>query len=363
MLAALVTTLSACDAPIEVSPHAAELHRNALVFDAHTDTLLLSYFRGYDLGQAHWPPLGFMPWMGHVDLPRAREGGLDAMWLGIVVNPVWGDGGEQVRRWIARAQNNLLKPYRDQVELAWSADDISAISAQGRIPVQFLIEGAHGLGTDTTQALGNLDEFYGLGVRAIGLAHFTNNEYAASSAASHPHTPGLTAAGKAVVRRMNALGMAIDLAHVHPESFRDTVALSTAPVIVSHTGIAALKPTFRNLQDWQIKAVAQTGGVIGVMFACQWLNEEIYPPLDAVVDSMEYLKKMVGAQHVAIGSDFDGFIWTPRGMRDVRDLPKLTELMVRRGFTDDEIRGILGGNLLRVLREIESQRTVVLPRR
>ena len=208
------------------------------------------------------PPLGFMPWMGHVDLPRARQGGLDAMLLGIVVNPVWGDGDTQVRRWVARAQEQLLQPYRDQVELAWSAEDISAIVARGRMPVQFLVEGAHGLGTDTTQALDNLDSLYAVGVRVLGLAHFTNNEYAASSAASRPQSPGLTAAGKSVVRRMNQIGMAIDLAHVHPESFRDTVALTTAPVIVSHTGIAALKPTFRNLQDWQIKAVAQTGGVI-----------------------------------------------------------------------------------------------------
>lgn len=345
-----------------VSKQAADLHYGSFVMDLHTDTLLIIEALGYDFGKQHWPPLGFMPWMGHVDIPRAEQGGMRAMFLGIVANPFWGDGQAQVRETMRVAHAEVLERYRDKVELAWTAADFKRINAEGKIAVQFLLEGAHGLGDDPAATNAFLDEMYAQGLRVVGLAHFTNNPYAASSASSHPDRPGLSPGGRALVKHMNEIGLAIDLAHVHPDSFREAVTLSTAPVIVSHTGVAARKNVFRNLQDWEIKAVAKTGGVIGVMYAPTWLGSDLHPPISEVVAHMRHIKDLVGAKHIALGSDFDGFIWLPKGMWDVRDLPKLTQAMLDGGFTPDEVRGILGENTLRVLGEIEARATVHIPR-
>lgn len=350
----LLLFASSAAADDEVSTQARNLHTSSFVMDLHTDTLLIIEGLGYDFGERHWPPFGFMPWMGHVDIPRAREGGLDAMFLGIVANPLWGDGREQVRKTLRVAHEQVLQRYGGQIELARTADDFPRIAAKGKIAVQFLLEGAHGLGA-TAGAEDFLDEMYAQGVRVVGLAHFTNNDYAASSASGDPDRPGLSEAGKRALRHMNDIGMAVDLAHAHPESFREAAAMSKAPVIVSHTGVAAKKDVFRNLQDWQIKAVAKTGGVIGVMFAPQWLSTDLHPPTQTIVDHMLHIKKLVGAKYIALGSDYDGFIWMPKGMWDVTDLPKLTDAMLASGFTPEEVKGILGENILRVLREIEAK--------
>lgn len=348
--------------PAGVSKQAADLHYGSFVMDLHTDTLLIIEALGYDFGKQHWPPLGFMPWMGHVDIPRAEQGGMRAMFLGVVANPFWGDGPAQVRKTMQVARREVLERYKDKVELAWTAADFKRINGEGKIAVQFLLEGAHGLGEDPARTRPFLDEMYAQGLRVVGLSHFTDNPYAASSASSSPDHPGLSAGGRAVVKHMNAIGMAVDLAHVHPDSFREAVTLSTAPVLISHTGIAARKNVFRNIQDWQIRAVAKTGGVIGVMYAPTWLGSDLHPPLSEVVAHMRHIKRLVGAKHIALGSDFDGFIWLPKGMWDVRDLPKLTQAMLDGGFTPEEVRGILGENTLRVLAEVEAKATTRIPR-
>lgn len=338
----------------DVSAKANALHHQSFVMDLHTDTLLIIEHLGYDFGKKHWAPLGFMPWMGHVDLPRAREGGLNAMFLGIVANPFWGDGRAQVRETLRVAHENVLQRYPDEVELARTADDFERISKEGKVAVQFLLEGAHGLG-DPEGVEDFLDELYEKGLRAMGLAHFTDNVYAASSASSNPEHPGLSEAGRRVIRHLNDLGIALDLAHAHPQSFHEAIAVSRAPVIVSHTGIKAKKNVFRNIDDAQIKAVARTGGVIGIMYAPTWLSSNLYPPIETIVDHMLHVKKLVGARHLALGSDYDGFIWLPKGMWDVTDQPKLTAAMLAAGFTEAEVRGILGENILRVLREVEQK--------
>jgi membrane dipeptidase len=358
ILAAILasTLISSANADSDVPAAVQKLHEESFVMDLHTDTLLIIEHLGYDFGERHWAPLGFMPWMGHVDIPRAREGGLDAMFMGIVANPFWGDGREQVRKSIRTAHQQVLQRYPDKVELARTADDLERITKEGKIAVQFLLEGAHGLGApEGVEAF--LDELYGQGLRVMGLAHFTDNEYAASSASSDPERPGLSEAGRRVIRHMNDMGIAVDLAHAHPQSFHEAIAISRAPVIVSHTGIKAQKNVFRNIDDAQIKAVAKTGGVIGVMYAPTWLSANLNPPIETVIEHMLHVKKLVGARHLALGSDYDGFIWLPKGMWDVTDQPKLTAAMVEAGFTAEEVRGILGENILRVMREVEQRAT------
>ena len=358
-VAAAFTALPRCARAGEpvVTPEIAKFHQDSFVMDLHTDTLLIIESLGYDFGKRHWAPWGFMPWMGHVDLPRAREGGLDAMFMGLVANPLWGDGRAQIRETLKFGHDNVLNRYPDQIELAWNAADLTDITHHGKIAVQFLLEGGHGLGKNAAEALPFLDELYQSGVRVIGLAHFSNNAFAASSASSNPENPHLTADGVAVIKRMNEMGIAIDLAHVHPDSFREIVNLSTSPVIVSHTGVAANKAVFRNVEDWQIKAVAKSGGVIGIMYAPHWLSSDMNTPIQTVVAHMKHVKDLVGAQYLALGSDYDGFIWLPSGMRDVTDQPKLTAAMLEGGFTRDEVKGILGENIVRVMKEIERRAT------
>jgi membrane dipeptidase len=366
LAATLAAGLAAC-APAHAADPGARARAEALmqqsfVMDLHTDTLLLIEHLGYDFGAKHHAPFGFMPWMGHVDLPRAREGKLKAMFMGVVANPLWGDGRAQIRETLRVAHAEVLDKYPDQIALAWSADDFTRTTDQGKIAVQFLVEGAHGLGENAGEALPFLDEIYAQGVRVLGLAHFTDNHFAASSAQRGSATQGLSADGRAVIRRMNELGMAVDLAHVSHAGFMEAVTLSTAPVIVSHTGVAALKNVFRNVSDEEIRAVAKTGGVIGVMYAPTWLSTDLNPPVSIVVDHMRHIKQLVGARHIALGSDFDGFIWLPKEMWDVRDLPTLTAAMAAGGFSEAEIRGILGENILRTLRVIESRATRRIPR-
>ncbi len=337
-----------------------QIHFNSFVFDLHVDTSLIIEAYGYDFGKKHWAPFGYMPWMGHVDLPRAKEGGLDGMFMGLVANPLWGDGPTQIRETLEVMRERVLMRFPDKIGLAATINDIDPIHNQGRMPIQFLVEGAHALGENTDNALDILDEFYQKGVRVLGLSHFTDNPYTASSASSSPDEPRLTAAGRRVIKRMNQIGMLVDLAHVHPISFRDVVKTSRAPVIVSHTGVAAVHDSFRNLVDWQIKAVAASGGVIGVMFAPHWLSHNMYPSIDVIVKHMLHIRDLVGVDFLAMGSDFDGFIWLPRKMWDVRDLPLLTQAMARAGFSELEIRKVLGLNILRVIRKVESQKTVAL---
>lgn len=350
---ALVLSLAACERAA-VEPETRVWHQQQFVFDLHIDSPMVARAMRYDLGRRHAAPLGFMPWMLQFDLPRAREGGLDAALFGLVVSPFEPDPVAAVERQLDWVEANLLQRYPEQIVLAHELEDFDRAAAEGRLAIRFALEGAHGLGEVLDPAL--LDRWHARGVRSLGFAHFHSNAFAASSAdlGLAPEAAGLSEAGRRLVCELNLRGWAIDVAHVHPVALAEILAETRAPVIVSHTGIDRHRASFRNLDDDQLRALADNGAVIGIIFAGVWLRWPGIATLDDLADQIELVRDLVGVEHLALGSDYDGFIWTPRGMRDVADLPVLTQRLRDRGWSDTDLQALMGANVRRVLAEIET---------
>jgi len=334
--------------PIKVSDVTREFHRRALVVDLHTDSLMYARILGLDLSQRHRAPRGISNWKLHTDVPKLKEGGIDAVFFGIVAHP-W------PRKAYGRALRNIgyaryvLEKNREDLLFASTPADIEAARGAGKVAALLGVEGMHMLGGH----LERIEEFYSIGVRYITMAHFTSNRFAVSSADSTKEHAELGALGLGAVKTMNELGMMIDVSHTHTELISEVCRLSSQPVIVSHGAAAAIRPTFRNLTDEDIKNIAETGGVIGLIYSSGWLApRRSKPHLSVVVDHADHIKGLVGIDHIALGSDWDGLITTPDGMRDATDLPALTQLFFDRGYGADEVEKILGLNFMRVFRQV-----------
>ncbi|MDD5748174.1 MAG: membrane dipeptidase, partial [Actinomycetota bacterium] len=249
---------------VEVSKYAREFHDEALVIDLHTDSLIASRLLGLDLAKRHRTPAGLTPWMLHADIPRLQEGGVDAVFLGIVVAPYSRGAFKRAVRNIKFGES-VIENNRELVSFAASAEDIKHARERGKIAFAFGVEGMHAL----EGKLENLEKLYSLGVRYITMAHFTSNEFVASSASRRKS--GITPKGREAVELANSLGMIVDVSHTHAEAIEEVTRISRAPVIVSHGAASALHPTFRNLRDEDILNIARTGGVIGLIYASYWL--------------------------------------------------------------------------------------------
>jgi len=362
---------------------ARELHARALVIDAHNDVLYRSVMPGKDIGK----------WInsGHTDLPRLREGGID-----VQVFAVWCDGTYGKGRAFAYANQQidrlmeLIARYPEFITLTTDTKAIESAVSQGRIAAVIGVEGGHMI----ENRLDYLDSLYARGARYLTLTWNNSVEWATSATdeAGRKHKqPGLTEFGRRVVRRMNELGMIIDLSHVGRQTFFDVLDETTKPVLVSHSNVYRLMPHPRNLQDDQIEAIVRNGGVICVNFYSGFLDpahyskinrlyathvdardtvkrstdtkfrrlpaqvkEQLRPPLSLLMDHIDYLVKNAGIDHVGIGSDFDGISSTPKGLDDCRDFPKITEALLERGYSEADIRKILGENVLRVMKAQEN---------
>ncbi len=362
---------------------ALRIHYRALVMDGHVDTPLRMVDDEYRLGRRHSAN------RAHLDLPRMRDGGLDAPFFAIYVAPHYGEGTAAVRR--ARTVINEVKRQVDtseQVALATSADDVRAITRSGRDAILMGLEGGHALAAspDTLRALADA------GIRYVTLTHVNSNRWADSSQDT-PRHGGLNALGREMVRTMNDLGVLVDLAHVSDSTFFEALEVSEAPVVVSHSSCRHLTPSVRNVSDDQLRAVAENGGVVMINFFDALVNpaldasvfEEAHRRLEArgqglrrlwsavyevkrerrlpgatredVLDHIDHAVQVAGVDHVALGSDFDGVFDLPEGLEDVTRLPWLTYGLLRRGYTENEVYKILGGNTLRVLEDARAQRT------
>jgi len=327
---------------VTLEAEALAIHRESVVVDLHADTP--SFMRaGYDLFARHAPPPRGVSYGGHVDVPRMRDGGLCAQMFGIWTFPRrLFDATQSVHREIdvvSRAAND----HPGELVLAWTADDVLAAHRAGRRAAILSIEGAQCLGGD----LDPLRAFAARGVRSLGLVHFSKN------AAGYPAyglgtdaSKGLTDFGRELVDEMSRLGVLVDLAHINRAGFLEAARRSGHPPVVSHTGVAGVHAHWRNIDDEQIRAVADRGGCIGVIFAPRFLGGD---GVAAVVDHVAHLAAVGGEDVPALGSDFDGFVRPPKGLEDVSALPTLTTEMLRRGFSAEAIQKILGKNFLRVL--------------
>jgi len=358
---------------------ARKLMAEAVGIDSHIDTIQ-RVMMGDDLGKRHDA--------GHVDFPRLREGEMHAAFFALWV-PVFFRGAEAVRRTLdlRDAMQSVLDEHADQVELATTASDIERIVKAHKIAAFLTIEGGHSIDDD----LHVLRTYYRLGIRSMTLTHARNTNWA-DSASDTPANNGLIDFGKDVVHEMNRLGMIVDLAHVSDKTFYDALAVTTKPLIVSHSSMRAISNVARNVSDEMLRALAKNGGVIGINFGMGFINPKdsealrsateteaeaplltgraldeyaaenalqlfgkratVVATVEDIADHIDHAVKVAGIDHVGIGSDFDGIAGTANGLEDVSKMPSLIAALLNRGYRESEVKKILGQNHLRVIREV-----------
>src|SRR5829696_2686921 len=363
------------------------IHQRAIAIDMHADTAQRLLDEQVDLQQE----LGD----GHFDAVRAKAGGLDAQFFSIWVEPqLFGDGGPKAMKRAddqISAVHALAERYPETWVLASSAADIRRAASEGKIAALLGLEGGYAI----DGRIENVQRYYDLGVRYMSPAWSVSTSWAGSSGDDVGATRGLNEFGKHVVREMNRLGMMIDVSHVSDPTFRDIVQTSTAPVVATHSACRAIADVPRNLTDDMVRALAKSGGVVNVIFYPEHLEpgwsqkkkqvdaeiatmvqeasaaepgdavhkklardrvrqreyERRLPPVKVsrIVDHIDHIVKLVGVDHVGIGSDFDGVQITTEDLATVADLPNLTKELLRRGYTETDVDKILGGNMLRVM--------------
>ena len=366
-------------------PQATVVHERAIVVDTHADTTQrLIFDPKFDLGVRHDD--------GNLDIPRMKAGGLDAVFFSIWV-PSDVTGLPAVKRTLDQidAVREAVRTHPDALVLATTVADVRRAVAERKIAALMGIEGGHMI-DDNLRLLRN---YAALGVRYMTLTHFKNNNFADSSTDKPAHN-GLTAFGKDVVREMNRLGMMIDISHVADKTFFDVLALTTTPVLASHSSCRAIANHPRNMSDDMLRALAKNGGVIMINYhaseefrvasekqrgdvvsalsamskkcggdeACSTLEGErsdheamakgVLPRVswEKIVEHIDHAVKVAGVDHVGLGSDFDGATM-PLGMEDVAKLPRITDALLTKGYSPPDVEKILGGNILRVMEAAE----------
>jgi len=299
---------------------------------------------GYDLNRRHRPPLPRAWFGGHVDVPRLLEGGLGAQVFGLVTLPrIEPDVVVSAHRQITlleRAEANS----EGRLRIARTASELAAPLPPGVVRGVLGLEGGHAL----RGSLAELDRLAARGLRYLGLLHFSRNELGAPALGpGQDRDQGLTPFGRAVVEHCLELGVVVDLAHINRRGFDDTIALHRdRPPLVSHTGVAGVHDLWRNIDDGQLRAVADRGGAVGVIFCPAYLGTD---GLEGVVAHLRHVVDVAGEDCPALGSDWDGFIRPTRGLEEPSKLPDLTDALLDAGFPETTVRKILRENALRVL--------------
>ena len=326
------------------------MHDEICVLDLHADTAKLMDKLGYDLAVRHERPMPRVANMlGHVDLPRLREGGVAGQFFSYWTFPFPKERGckSSVLAQID-ALDRAIDKHGEQITWARTGADVRAAKAAGKLAAFGGIEGGQAL--EGTAA--SVEELSRRGVRYLGLLHLWPNALGETSRASRfsaKREGGLTAFGLDVVRECERCGVIVDLAHVNRRGFFDALAIAKQPAMVSHTGVSGVHDMWRNIDDEQLRAVADNGGCVGVIFARQFLGGK---SVEAVVDHIMHVIDVAGEDLPALGSDFDGFVVPPEGLEDVAALPNLTVALARRGIPPRVLEKILGGNVMRVLDEV-----------
>jgi membrane dipeptidase len=395
LAASAAVSQSASSPDASVSAKARAIQESAIVVDTHADTPQRFLDENFDLGSTDPNDVG------NLSLDKARRGNLGAEFFSIFVNPTTNEGH------FARRSFDLIDSvyeqaarHPDRMMMAFSAADIERAHKEHKLAALMGIEGGHSIEND----MHLLRDYYRLGVRYMTLSWSNTNEWADSSGDMDDpkvqHHDGLTDFGKQVVLEMNRLGMMVDISHVADKTFWDAIATTQAPLIASHSSARALVNAPRNMTDDMLRAVAKNGGVVQVNFfsgfddqnyldaykaqakeqsaaieayiakkkadgqpvdpaereriAREWMAKPPRPPFKVLIDHINHIAKVAGIDHVGLGSDFDGVGGaTPQGMDSAADLPKITQGLLDRGYSANDIKKILGGNILRVFRQVE----------
>jgi membrane dipeptidase len=331
------------------------VHQSALLIDTHNDIPTEQAGNDRPAGAVDIGPRNPA---AHTDLPRLREGGVGAVFFAAYVAAKYegAQAEDRALEMIDVIRHDIVGKYPNDFVLATTAAEIEAAHKRGKIAALIGIEGGHAL----RDSLRPLRDYYALGVRYMTLTHTNTNLWADSSGdttkAGVQHHNGLTEFGKSVVREMNRLGMMVDISHVADKTFWDALEVSRAPLIASHSSCRALADVPRNMTDDMIVALAKKGGVVQVNFYCNFLTiaKPPHATIADVVAHIDHIRKIAGINAVGIGSDFDGIDCVPVGLEDVSKFPNLTRALLEHGYSAEDIRKIYGGNLLRVMRTVES---------
>ncbi len=371
----------------DIAERAHKLHFSSIVLDTHDDTTQRFFSKDFDLGKRN-PD-------GHIDIPRMREGGMNAIFFSI-----WIDGRIMGPPAVQKALDQIdavhenVRKYSKDLVFCRTAEEVRRAHAQGKLAALIGVEGGHMIGNDIRV----LRMFGDLGVRYMTLSHFYNDEWADSSTDKPVHN-GLTGFGKDIVREMNRQGIMVDISHVSDKTFYDALEVSKAPLIASHSSCRALCDHARDMSDDMIKALAAKGGVIQINYEKSFIDQAYkdaseklsggvvaqfdqfqkacgddqecfgrkmaeqekqasaegklpHVSWERIIEHIDHVVKLAGVDHVGLGSDFDGATM-PDGMEDCSKLPKITEALLRKGYREDDIRKILGGNTLRVMEQVE----------
>jgi membrane dipeptidase len=322
----------------EQEKRASRIHDTSFVFDAHCDTIL-SILKGER-------SLGERSDLGHIDLPRLKEGGINAQTFAVFVCPEWyNDAAHSVMKAIAVLKRELQK-NSNVVGLARTGSDIRKIYDEGKTVALLSIEGGEALQADIDM----LDIYKELGVTSITLT-WNNRNAIADGALDLRSGGGISDFGVEVIKQMEQLGILIDLSHISPNGFWDVMEIATKPVIVSHSLPRKFMDIPRNLDDKQIKAIAQKDGVIGASFYVSSYGESA-GDIEDILDAIDHFVNIAGVEHVGLGSDFDGISENVEGIESCEKMINITRGMVYRGYSDEEIQKILGGNFLRIFEQV-----------
>jgi membrane dipeptidase len=333
-----------------VSREAIDVYLASDVIDLHLDSFIWTRIFGYDLTKRHGHGLLAACFYSQVDLPRLREAQIKGgIWV-VTTNPFRRARGrpELFSKNIARLRG-ILESCSDDVAIARNVREYKAARAAGKHAAFFGIQGGNALDRDP-ESVDMLAD--GLVVR-VTLVHLSTSSLGVTSAPQLTKTDGaLTNAGREYVKRLNAMKVFVDLAHIHRKGFFDAVEVhdKSQPLIVTHTGIAGVHEHWRNLTDAQLKAIADTGGTIGVMYQSSFLGDPFFGGrAESIFRHLDHIVETVGEDYASLGSDWDGAIATPRDMPTCLELPRLVEIMLKHGWSAGRIHKVLGGNFLRAL--------------
>lgn len=374
---------------------AKRIHNSTLVIDTHADTTQRLLDDNFDMAS---PPAGDK---GNLDFAKAKAGNLGAEFFSIWVEPKEFKD-QYAHRTLALIDSvyQQAAKHPDKMMMAFSTADIERAHREHKLAALLGIEGGHSIENDIRL----LREYYRLGVRYMTLTWSNTNEWADSSGdindTNVQHHNGLTEFGKDVVYEMNRLGMIVDISHVSDKSFYDALLASRAPVIASHSSARALTNHPRNMTDDMLREIGRRGGVVMVNYysafvdenwrqayeaqakertaaidavaqeykdadpvtryretdkvAKDWAAKIPRPPFEAIINHVDHVAKVAGVDHTGLGSDFDGTPSMPEGLDSAADLPKITDALLKRGYTAEQIRKILGGNLMRAFKDVEA---------
>lgn len=365
-----------------------KLHQEVLVWDCHNDLAYRVLYEGLDIGKR-------LPG-GHVDIPRLKEGMVDVQVVALFIqNYLYSYPGKASQQafQLFEAMKRAIEKNSDSVEIARTGEDVERIVSSGKIAIPLSIEGGHAIENN----LDLLRKFHALGISSMTLTHNISHDWADSSAGS-PKWNGLNEFGKQVIKEMNRLGMVIDVSHVSDKTFFDVIEISQDPIIFSHSGCRAVNPHRRNVSDDMLRALARNGGVIGIAFELNFLSEKYHratqelraishpffeklppiedldlritiehlsqgrdwpledlPTIEHVLDHIDHAVKIAGIDHVGLGADMYPRTPSPVGIRGAHDYPNITYGLKKRGYSDEEIKKIMGRNFLRVWKQVTNK--------